>query len=74
MEYYAKSRYDTIPTENSSWGRPVRVKSTARVEEWRKVGPCGEPSTFRDLHHDRQHEAPSPTLWLCHRSATASTY
>ena len=39
MEYYAKSRYDTIPTENSSWGRPVRVKSTARVEEWRKANP-----------------------------------
>merc|ERR1711871_388569 len=39
MEYFARSRYDTIPTENSSWGRPVRVRNQIRIDSWRKANP-----------------------------------
>ena len=37
MEYYAKSRYDIVPDEGTSWGRPVRIRSQAAVDEWRRV-------------------------------------
>jgi hypothetical protein len=32
MRYYAKSRYDTIMSETNSWGRPLRVRSNARID------------------------------------------
>jgi len=42
MEYYAKSRYDIVPDEGTSWGRPVRIRSQAAVDEWRRMNPSAQ--------------------------------
>ena len=39
MHYYAKSRYDTIQSDLNSWGRPLRVRSDERINQWRKSHP-----------------------------------